>query len=156
MRIAFTKMNGAGNDFILIDNRDQRIELAAKQIARLCDRQRGIGADGLFLLAPNPSGTVEWSWQFYNSDGGSAEMCGNGACCFAAFVRDLTHKEGNVTFETRAGVIDARFDGDHVTVTLTAPKNLELDQTLEMDGNKLLALVEHGSAACRDLRRRRR
>ena len=137
MRIAFTKMNGAGNDFIVIDNRDQTIQLDATQIERLCDRQRGVGADGLLLLEPNTTGTADWSWQFFNSDGGTAEMCGNGARCFAAYIRDLTKNNAPFTFETQAGVIDAQFEGIQVTVTLTPPENLELDQVLEMGGTEL-------------------
>ena len=90
MVLKFTKMNGAGNDFILLDNRDRQIHLSSKQVARLCDRHRGIGADGLFLLIPCASGHADWAWTFYNSDGGGAEMCGNGARCFARFIQRLT------------------------------------------------------------------
>ena len=87
MTLDFVKMNGAGNDFILIDNRSGRIRLNSEQVVRLCHRQRGIGADGLFLLVPNHSGKAEWSWEFFNSDGSAADMCGNGARCFARFVQ---------------------------------------------------------------------
>jgi len=137
MQIAFTKMNGAGNDFILIDNREQAIELSSKQIERLCDRHRGIGADGLLLLEPNTSGSADWTWRFYNSDGGSADMCGNGARCFGAFVRKLTKKDTSITFETLAGIIDASFDDSLVTVTLTPPGPLEVDQAIEVNGSQL-------------------
>ena len=89
MTLEFTKMNGAGNDFVLFDNRDGSIDLTRDQVAQICDRQRGIGADGLMLLVPNQSGTADWSWQFYNSDGSDAEMCGNGARCFARYIRKL-------------------------------------------------------------------
>ena len=82
-------MNGAGNDFILIDDRARKIDLTTQQIVRLCDRQRGIGADGLFLLVPNTSGKADWSWEFYNRDGSVADMCGNGARCFARFVQSV-------------------------------------------------------------------
>ncbi len=79
MLLEFTKMNGAGNDFILIDNRAQKVKLSRDQIVRLCHRHRGIGADGLMLLIPCASGKADWAWDFYNSDGSPAEMCGNGA-----------------------------------------------------------------------------
>ena len=141
MQIAFTKMNGAGNDFILIDNRAQAIELSAQQIERLCDRHRGIGADGLLLLEPNTSGSADWTWRFYNSDGGSADMCGNGARCFGAFVRKLTKKDTSITFETLAGIIDASFDDSLVTVTLTPPGPLEVDQAIEIEIPSLLQTV---------------
>jgi diaminopimelate epimerase len=130
MVIAFTKMNGAGNDFVLIDNRSREIQLQPAQIARLCDRHRGAGADGVILLTPCASGRADWAWDFYNSDGGSAEMCGNGARCFARFVRRLTGVDKAFRFETRAGIIGARFNGDVVTVDLTAPKDLRLRQTI--------------------------
>ncbi len=81
MVLEFTKMNGAGNDFVLVDNRAQQIQLPRDQIARLCDRHRGIGADGLILWIPCASGKADWAWQFFNSDGSVAEMCGNGARC---------------------------------------------------------------------------
>ncbi|MGA2176280.1 MAG: diaminopimelate epimerase [Verrucomicrobiota bacterium] len=126
MVIAFTKMNGAGNDFILIDNRAREIRLQPAQIVRLCDRHRGAGADGVILLVPCASGQADWAWDFYNSDGSCAEMCGNGARCFARFVRRLTGVDKPFRFETRAGVIAARFDGEKVTVSLTAPADLRL------------------------------
>jgi diaminopimelate epimerase len=89
MILDFVKMNGAGNDFILIDNRAGKIRLTPDQVVRLCDRHRGIGADGLFLLVPNTSGKAEWSWDFFNSDGSVADMCGNGARCFARFIQNV-------------------------------------------------------------------
>jgi diaminopimelate epimerase len=111
-------MNGAGNDFVLIDNRSRQMQLQPAHIARLCDRHKGVGADGVILLVPCPSGNADWAWDFYNSDGSSAEMCGNGARCFARFVRRLTGAGGPLSFETRAGVITARFQGDKVTADL--------------------------------------
>src|SRR3954470_6110339 len=128
MTVDFTKMNGAGNDFVLIDNRERKIKLTRDQIVRLCHRQRGVGADGLFLLVPNTSGKAQWTWEFYNSDGSTAEMCGNGARCFARFVARKTGANGPITFETGAGVITATFQGERVTVNLTPPKDLKLDQ----------------------------
>ncbi len=137
MRLAFTKTNGAGNDFVLIDNREGQISLSPAQVTRLCDRQRGVGADGLICLETNTSGTADWSWQFFNNDGSSAEMCGNGARCFAAFVRRLTGSDAPISFETVAGVIHATFQGELVTVTLTPPEALQTDQSLEI-GNTVL------------------
>jgi len=125
-------MNGAGNDFVLIDNRPQKIRLQPAQIARLCDRHRGAGADGVILLTPCLSGKADWAWDFFNSDGSAAEMCGNGSRCFARFVRRLTGGHGNITFETRAGVITARFSGEIVTVNLTPPRDLRLRQRIAL------------------------
>jgi diaminopimelate epimerase len=130
--IDFSKMNGAGNDFIFIDNRSRKIQLQSEQIVRMCDRHKGIGADGIILLVPCQSGRADWAWDFYNSDGSSAEMCGNGARCFAKFVRRLTGAKGNLSFETRAGIITADFHGDNVKVQLTAPKELRLRQQVKL------------------------
>jgi diaminopimelate epimerase len=132
MVIDFSKMNGAGNDFVLIDNRSRQMQLQPAQIARLCDRHQGVGGDGVIVLVPCASGKADWAWDFYNSDGSSAEMCGNGARCFARFVRRLTGANGPLSFETRAGVITARFQGDEVTVNLTPPKDLRLRQQVPL------------------------
>lgn len=129
MRFEFTKMTGAGNDFIVADNRKGGIHLSREQVARLCHRQFGIGADGLMLLVPCASGKADWAWQFWNSDGSDAEMCGNGARCFARYLQRVTGwTRPTVTFETVAGVIAAEFDGDRVTVNLTPPHGLRLKE----------------------------
>lgn len=132
MLLRFVKMNGAGNDFVLIDNRARDVKLSPAQVVRLCHRQRGIGADGLFLLIPCPSGRADWAWEFYNSDGSAAEMCGNGARCFARFVQRLTGIKDRLSFETGAGVVRAEIHGERVTVTLTAPRDLCLNQELNL------------------------
>lgn len=126
-------MNGAGNDFVFIDNRSREIHLRPDQVAHLCDRHRGVGADGVILLVP-PAGDADWAWDFYNNDGSSAEMCGNGARCFARYVRRLTGIEKDFRFETPAGVISARFKGDTVTVNLTVPRDLRLREKISLAG----------------------
>jgi diaminopimelate epimerase len=132
MLLEFWKMNGAGNDFILVDNREGRILLSPEQVSRLCHRQRGIGADGLFLLVPCRSGRAEWAWEFYNSDGSTAEMCGNGARCFARYIQRLTGASDRTAFETGAGVITALFQDEKVTVNLTQPKGLRLNEQIPL------------------------
>jgi len=132
MLLEFVKMNGAGNDFVLVDNRAHTLSLTPQQVVRLCHRQKGIGADGLILLESCRSGKADWAWQFFNNDGSTAEMCGNGARCFARFVQRLTGQPGPITFETAAGVIRAQPQGDRVTIDLTDPKDLELDQQVEV------------------------
>ena len=132
MMIEFTKMNGAGNDFVLLDNRDGRIRLTPEQIVRLCHRQRGVGADGLLMLIPCASGKADWAWDFFNSDGSRADMCGNGARCFARFIQRQTGARGDVTFETGAGVIKASFQGERVTVNLTQPQGLRLNEAVSL------------------------
>jgi len=125
-------MNGAGNDFVLLDNRPRALRLAPPHVARLCHRQRGVGADGVILLIPCRSGRADWAWEFYNSDGSAAEMCGNGARCFARYIQRLTGVQRAITFETGAGVITAVYHGELVSVSLTPPQGLRLDEALAL------------------------
>ncbi|HZR17792.1 MAG TPA: diaminopimelate epimerase [Verrucomicrobiae bacterium] len=138
MFVEFSKMNGAGNDFILIDNRAQFIRLSREQIVKLCDRHRGVGADGVILLVPSRTGKADWAWEFYNSDGSTGEMCGNGARCFGRYVRKKTGLDRDFTFETEAGIISAAFAGDLVTVSLTAPTGWKLNEKLPLRDGALL------------------
>jgi diaminopimelate epimerase len=134
MLLEFTKMNGAGNDFVLVDNREQKIRLTREQIIHICHRQRGVGADGIILLIPCASKKADWAWQFYNNDGSDAEMCGNGARCFARYVQRLTGNQNGFTFETVAGIIATAFQGERVTVTLTKPKDMRLNEKVTLSG----------------------
>ncbi|MDP6795382.1 MAG: diaminopimelate epimerase, partial [Verrucomicrobiota bacterium] len=86
MLVDFTKMNGAGNDFVLIDNREIGLQLTTEQIQKICHRQRGVGADGILLLRL-AKGNADFGWDFFNQDGSEGEMCGNGARCFARFAQ---------------------------------------------------------------------
>jgi diaminopimelate epimerase len=133
--VRFTKMNGAGNDFILIDNRVGNIHLNRSQIARLCDRHRGIGADGILLLE-NPLDHADFRMRYFNADGGEAEMCGNGARCFARFANRVAGTEGKISFETPAGVISAELAGDLVTLQMTEPTDLRLSVPLRVGTEK--------------------
>ena len=139
MTLDFVKMNGAGNDFILVDNRAGKIKLTTGQIVRLCNRHAGIGADGLLLLKPNATGRADWSWDFFNSDGSVADMCGNGARCFARFIQSVASVKEQTSFETGAGVITAKFSGARVTIGLTAPKDLRLNEAVPTSAGKLIA-----------------
>ena len=129
MMLRFTKMNGAGNDFVLIDNRGGGVHLNRSQIVLLCDRHRGIGADGVLLLE-KASNHVDFRMRYFNADGGEAEMCGNGARCFARFANKVAGAEGKISFETPAGVISAELAGDLVTLQMTEPTDLRLNITL--------------------------
>jgi diaminopimelate epimerase len=132
----FTKMNGAGNDFVVLDNRDRKLSLDKAQIARLCDRHRGVGADGLLAVEPAENG-ADFRMRYYNSDGGEAEMCGNGARCFARFAQRVSGKQGDISFETQAGVISAKFFGELVQIQMSEPHSLRLSETVEAAGEKL-------------------
>ncbi len=133
--LRFTKMNGAGNDFILIDNRAGDIDLNRGQIARLCDRHRGIGADGILLLE-NPLDHADFRMRYFNADGGEAQMCGNGARCFARFANRVAGADGKISFETQAGVISAELAGDLVTLQMTEPTDLRLSVSLHVGAEK--------------------
>lgn len=136
--LSFQKMNGAGNDFVLLDNRDLALALSTEQIARLCDRHRGVGADGVLLVEPAQAG-ADFRMRYYNADGGEAEMCGNGARCFARFARMISQGGKKIVFETQAGVIEALVDGEKVTLKMSAPHSLQINQALSLDGE--LAVV---------------
>ena len=136
MTLNFTKMNGAGNDFVMVDNRDLSHTLDKAAIARLCDRHRGIGGDGLIAVEPATDG-ADFKMRYYNADGGEAEMCGNGARCFARFASKIANKTGNIRFETLAGVIGAELIGDQVRLSMSAPHSLALGTELGVDGEKL-------------------
>ena len=134
MRLSFTKMNGAGNDFVVIDNRDLSIHLDSGQIARICNRHRGVGADGLLVVEP-PRGDADFRFRYYNADGGEAEMCGNGARCFGRYTALLTPDEQEtLSFETIAGDLSSRMIGDDVEVTMSDPFDLQLDSGVSVEG----------------------
>ena len=137
-------MNGAGNDFILFDNRTGAIELDRNQIAHLCDRNRGIGADGILLLE-KPTNHADFRMRYFNADGGEAEMCGNGARCFARFANKVGGQKAKISFETPAGVISAELKDDSVTLQMTEPTDLRLNIDLPVAGkNKTVHFVNSG------------
>lgn len=134
--IHFWKMNGAGNDFVMLDNRDGQYALSREQIEKLCDRHRGIGGDGL-IAVEKAEGGGDFRMRYYNADGGEAEMCGNGARCFARFTNMLSGwKLDKVAFETMAGLIGATFHGDHVQLKMSAPHSLRLNLDLPVAGTQ--------------------
>jgi len=142
--LRFTKMNGAGNDFVLIDNRAGNVHLNRDQIATLCNRHRGIGADGILLLE-KPSNRADFRMRYFNADGGEAEMCGNGARCFARFANKVAGAQDKISFETLAGVISAQLNGDLVTLQMTEPTDLRLNVKLPVGGrNRTVNFVNSG------------
>lgn len=128
-------MNGAGNDFVVADNRDGSLSLSAETIARFCDRHRGVGADGFLAVEPALSSGADFRMRYYNADGGEADMCGNGARCFARFAaRLLPEPPGSLAFETPAGLIRAEFSGRLVTINMSGPHDLREPAELEVAG----------------------
>ena len=131
MTLEFTKMNGAGNDFVMVDNRDGSHSLTREQIELLCDRHRGIGADGLIAVEGSPELP---RMRYYNADGGEAEMCGNGARCFSRFTaRLLGLKVGSFSFQTEAGILSAELlPDDRVRLRMSEPHSLQLAHSLRV------------------------
>ncbi len=126
----FTKMNGAGNDFVMIDNRQGVFELRAEVIAQLCNRHRGIGADGLITAELPQQAGSHLRMRYFNADGGEAEMCGNGARCFSRFGAKLLGVTDTVVFDTLAGVITARLIGENIQLGMSKPHGLSLKTPL--------------------------
>ena len=127
--LPFVKMTGAGNDFVVIDNRALNLSLTTDQIAWLCDRHFGIGADGLLAVEPAGQSDADFRMRYYNADGGEAEMCGNGARCFARYVHPLRRAQAEkVRFVTPAGVITGEYVGDEVRIGLTPPCEIKTHQ----------------------------
>ena len=133
--VRFTKMNGAGNDFVMIDNRAGEVRLAPEQIVRICDRHRGVGADGILLLEKG-SNSADFRMRYYNRDGGEAEMCGNGARCFARFANRVAKAPAKISFQTQAGLIRGELDGELVTLQMSDPKDLQIGIDLNANNTK--------------------
>src|SRR3989339_1048854 len=106
-KLKITKMNGSGNDFIIIDNRSNLLKgVSFPALARtLCRRREAVGADGLILV--ENSIIADFRWRFFNSDGSEAEMCGNGSRCIARFAMNRKIAPKKMAFETLAGLIHA-------------------------------------------------
>jgi diaminopimelate epimerase len=134
MLLHFYKMNGAGNDFVVVDNRDLSLNLSKDQIELLCDRHRGIGADGLLAVEPAENG-ADFKFRYYNADGGEAEMCGNGARCFGRFTSALLEEPADsVSFETIAGTLAAEMVDDNIRIAMSDPFDLKLDIAISLPG----------------------
>jgi diaminopimelate epimerase len=132
--LQFTKMSGAGNDFVMIDNRAGNVRLTAAQIAKICDRHRGVGADGILLIERAIDG-ADFRMRYYNRDGGEAEMCGNGARCFARFAQRVAGVSDQVSFETPAGLIKAELEGEAVKLTMSEPRDFRSNMQISV-GNR--------------------
>lgn len=123
MKLKFTKMHGAGNDFIVIDAINQAIDFTPEQWRRLADRRFGIGADQILVVQTSAVPGCDFRYRIYNSDGGEVEQCGNGARAFVKFVAEqgLTANR-SITVETLAGIIAPRLEADgNITVDMGAP-----------------------------------
>jgi diaminopimelate epimerase len=123
MRIRFTKMQGAGNDFVVLDETRERLALTLDQYRFLADRHFGVGADQILSVRASPGPGIDFEYVIHNADGEEVEQCGNGARCFARYVTDrgLSQKT-TLRVQTLSGVIEPRLDSDgRVTVNMGAP-----------------------------------
>ncbi len=124
MKLKFTKMQGAGNDFVVIDGVSRDIEITPERARRIADRHFGVGCDQVLLVEKSQRGDADFRYRIWNADGGEVEQCGNGARCFVRFVHDkgLT-KKNEIRVETLSGVIVPRLEADgQVTVDMGAPQ----------------------------------
>ena len=136
--VRFWKLEGAGNDFLGLDGRAGGFKLKRQQIADLCDRRRGVGADGVLVVVKPKVRGADFRMRYYNSDGGEAEMCGNGARCFALLARAVSGRKGNVLrIQTQAGLVTLQIRGQEVQVSMTEPTKLRLGRKLVVAGRKL-------------------
>jgi len=144
----FTKMQGAGNDFIIINNRILKlpVERLSAIAKKLCQRRVSIGANG-FMVIDFPEGDADFKMRFYNSDGSIGEMCGNGARCISryAYINNIAGKK--MKFETTAGIVKAEvLEGRQVKVQLNNPEVIKLDSDLMIDNEKYeCSYIELGS-----------
>lgn len=145
MTLAFSKYVGCGNDFILIDNRT--LHYPQEATARLCHRQKGIGADGVILL--ENSQKADFRMRIFNADGSEAEMCGNGIRCLALFINEKITKKSTLLIETMHDIIPVRIKETSVEVDMPNPRNIALNITLDVDGRSLSAhSVDTGVPHC--------
>ncbi len=131
--IEFWKMQGSGNDFILIDNRTGKISETdmVGLVQPLCRRRVSVGADGLIFIMGSKN--YDFSWRFFNADGGEVEMCGNGSRCAARFAYLNGIADAEMTFETLAGTIRASVNGRTVKVLIPKPSGISRDLELSLD-----------------------
>ena len=143
MKLRFTKMHGAGNDFVMLNGVTQRIDLTREQLRWLSDRRFGVGADQILLVEPASQPDLDFRYRIFNSDGGEVEQCGNGARCFVKFVHDegLTSKRA-IRVQTLGGIIEPRLqDNDEVSVDMGVPRFDPADAGFDSSG--LTPIVEH-------------
>lgn len=143
MAFEFVKLSGAGNDFILTDNRRGTLKNLPALAKKLTDRKRSIGADGLIVM--EKSRIADLKMRIFNSDGSEAEMCGNGVRCAAKFAVMKRMAGNRASIETLAGIIGTQVKGDLVRARMTDPKGLKLDMAVRLDGrDEKLHFVDTG------------
>jgi diaminopimelate epimerase len=132
MKLPFTKMHGAGNDFVVLDFTQEKFALNEKQLRKIADRHRGVGCDQILVVEKPTQPGADFRYRIFNADGGEVEQCGNGARCFVRFVHDrgLTDKR-EIRVETLGGLIVPKLEEDgEVTVNMGSPA-IEGEETIE-------------------------
>ncbi len=140
MRLKFTKMQGVGNDFVVVDGISQGIEITSERARRIADRHFGVGCDQVLLVEKSQRSDADFRYRIWNSDGGEVEQCGNGARCFVRFVHDkgLTSRT-EIRVETLSGVIAPRLEADgQVSVDMGAPRLEPEAVPFDTEGLKLV------------------
>lgn len=133
MKIKFYKYHGTGNDFVILDNRDEQYsQLSVREVKHMCDRHFGIGADGVMLL--NLAADYDFEMKYYNADGHEGSMCGNGGRCLVKFAYDIGIHKSDYTFVATDGLHHANFD-EHGWVQL---KMIDVNKVEEHFGNMIL------------------
>ena len=133
IELSFSKYSGAGNDFILIDNRDKSFPYYRKElIPAMAVRKVSIGADGVIFL--EQSDKADFKMRYFNCDGGEAEMCGNGARCVIAFAKKLGMEREKYTIETMERILNARFVDNEIEVEMGPPVDVKLDLSIGAGG----------------------
>ncbi len=144
MLLKFTKMHGAGNDFVVVDGVRQQVHLTPEQLRLLADRHFGVGCDQILLVEKSQNPAVDFRYRIFNADGGEVEQCGNGARCFVRFVHDhkLTTKR-EIVVETKSGLISPSLTDDgRVTVNMGAPIFEPAQVPFVSDRDELIHLLE--------------
>lgn len=137
-QIDFYKMSGSGNDFILIDNRDDKLNgyNLPRLVTSLCRPKYSVGADGLIII--EKSDRFDFKWQFFNADGTEAEMCGNGGRCAARLAYTLGICSNRLNFETKAGIVRAEIEEDLVKLEMPTPQGFYLNKTLDLNDEQIV------------------
>lgn len=154
MQLSFTKMHGVGNDFVVVDGIRQSFSPTPEQVRKIADRRFGVGCDQILIVLPSDKKGIDFRYRIFNADGGEVGQCGNGARCFARFVREkgLTDKQ-KIAVETHAGVIYPSIEADgQVKVNMGVPEfepgripfvapRREPVYTLKVDGKSVVVNV---------------
>ena len=143
VKLAFTKMHGAGNDFVVLDFTGKEFFLSGKQLQAIADRHLGIGCDQILVVEKPSKAGVDFRYRIFNADGGEVEQCGNGARCFVKFVqrRGLTGKR-EIRVETLGGTIVPRLEEDgEVSVDMGAPRIEALSEAIDLGEDRIEAAI---------------